>query len=42
MIVMRILLTYKERKDILFSEKVVKIRGGKEPYGRSIPEETQD
>ncbi len=38
---MRILLTYKERKDILFSETVAKIRDGKEPDGRSIPEETQ-
>jgi hypothetical protein len=40
MIVMRLLLIYERRKDLLFPETVAKIRDGKEPDGRSIPGES--
>jgi hypothetical protein len=40
MIVMRILLRYADRPDLLFPETVAKIKDGKEPDGKIIPEES--
>ncbi|MDZ7262059.1 MAG: hypothetical protein ONB05_08140 [candidate division KSB1 bacterium] len=40
MIALRILLTYQGREELLFPETVAKIRDGKEPDGRILPQES--